>query len=73
MELLLSELTTQIGHLFGSRHGTMADQAARSGVCLVRPNTMILLVVQAEKATFSSSNPEPQIIAEAIAAFQHNN
>ena len=50
-----------------------SDQAARSSVCLVRPNTMILLVVQAEKATFSSSNPEPQIIAEAIAAFQHNN
>ena len=25
MELLLSELSTQIGHLFGSRHGTMAS------------------------------------------------
>ena len=25
MGLLLSELSTQIGHLFGSRHGTMAE------------------------------------------------
>jgi hypothetical protein len=34
---------------------------------------MILLVVQADKTMFSPSDPEPQIIAEAIATFQHNN
>ena len=28
MELLLSELSTQIRHLFGSRHGTMAEFCA---------------------------------------------
>ena len=33
----------------------------------------ILLVVQEDKTAFSSSDPEPQIIAGAIATFQHNN
>ena len=52
----------------GDSHG-----AARSDVCLVHLNSMILLVVQEDKTAFSSSDPEPQIIAEAIATFQHNN
>jgi len=34
---------------------------------------MILLVVQGDKSTINPTNPEPQVIAEAIAAFQHNN
>ena len=34
---------------------------------------MILLVVQEDKTIFSSANPEPQVIAEAIATFQYNN
>ncbi|KAF8692350.1 hypothetical protein AX14_002568 [Amanita brunnescens Koide BX004] len=34
---------------------------------------MILLVIQQDKTTFSSTDPEPQIIAEAIATFQLNN
>ena len=42
-------------------------------MCLVHLNSMILLIVQDAKTAFSSSNPEPQIIAEAIATFQHNN
>ena len=48
-------------------------RAARSDVCLVHLNSMILLVVQEDKTTFSPNNPEPQIVAEAIATFQHNN
>jgi hypothetical protein len=50
-----------------------SHQAARSDVCLVHLNSMILLVVQEDKTAFSSSDPEPQIVAEAIATFQHNN
>ena len=50
-----------------------SHRAARSDVCLVHLNSMILLVVQEDKTVFSSSDPEPQIIAEAIATFQHNN
>lgn len=49
------------------------QRAARPNVCLVHLNTMILLVVQEHNAAFSLNDPEPQIIAEAIAAFQHNN
>ncbi|KAI0300408.1 hypothetical protein BC826DRAFT_1090390 [Russula brevipes] len=48
-------------------------RAARSGVCLVHLRSMILLVVQEDKPAFSTSDPEPQIIAKAIATFQHNN
>ena len=48
-------------------------RVARLDVCLVHLNSMILLVVQEDKMAFSSSDHEPQIIAEAIATFQHNN
>ena len=51
-----------------------SHRAARSDVCLVHLNSMILLVVQEDMTAFSSSDPEPhQIIAKAIATFQHNN
>ena len=50
-----------------------SHRSAKSDVCLVHLNSMILLVVQVDKMAFSSSDPEPQIIAEAIATFQHNN
>ncbi|KAF8810672.1 hypothetical protein BYT27DRAFT_7221898 [Phlegmacium glaucopus] len=69
----------QIGTILRTRYNIPfticgdSHRAARSGVCLVHLNSMILLVVQEDKTTFSSSDPEPQIIAEAIATFQHNN
>ncbi|KAM6498451.1 hypothetical protein JOM56_006399 [Amanita muscaria] len=45
---------------------------AETGVCLIhRLNCMVLLVVQ--EASTGSCEPEAQVIAEAIAAFQHNN
>ena len=33
----------------------------------------ILLVLQEDKTIFNTSDPEPQVIVEAIAAYQHNN
>ena len=50
-----------------------SHRATRSDACLVHLNSMILLVIQQDKTTFSSTDPEPQIIAEAIATFQLNN
>ncbi|KAI9439134.1 hypothetical protein H4582DRAFT_1947116 [Lactarius indigo] len=42
----------------------------KTDVCVVNQNTDILLVVQEAK---NSLDPEPQLIAQAIAAFQYNN
>jgi hypothetical protein len=50
-----------------------SDRAAKTDICLIHVNSMILLVVQADKTIYSRSKPEPQVIAEAIAAFRHNN
>jgi hypothetical protein len=48
---------------------------AQTGVCLVTPQQlMILLVFQGDKSAFNSmTRPEPQVIAEAIAVYQYNN
>ncbi|KAH9012852.1 hypothetical protein EDB83DRAFT_2444615 [Lactarius deliciosus] len=47
---------------------------ATADVCLVtRRNTKILLVVQEDKNFLEGVDPEPQLIAQAIAAFQYNN
>ena len=47
----------------------------QTDVCLVDGRTMILLilVLQEDKTVFNSSNQEPQLIAEAIAAYRYNN
>lgn len=50
-----------------------SGRQAQTGVCLVHPSTTILLLLTEDKTAFSGRNPEPQIIAEAIAAFQYNN
>ncbi|KAG2367865.1 hypothetical protein BDR07DRAFT_1605858 [Suillus spraguei] len=42
-------------------------------MCLLDLRSMILLVLQEDKTVFSRSYPEPQVIAEAIAAYQYNN
>jgi len=51
------------------------NAVAQTDVCLVDRQSMILLVLQLEedKTIFNSTDPEPKVIAEAIAAFQHNN
>ncbi|KAF8556496.1 hypothetical protein OG21DRAFT_615014 [Imleria badia] len=46
---------------------------ANTDVCVVDRNLGILLLVQEDKRHLEEADPEPQLIAEAIAAFQHNN
>jgi hypothetical protein len=46
---------------------------AQTDVCLLSRRSTILLIVQGDKTLFNGSDPEPQVIAEAIAAFQDNN
>ncbi|KAE9395823.1 hypothetical protein BT96DRAFT_922571 [Gymnopus androsaceus JB14] len=48
-------------------------RSAQADLCIVQGNTrMIRLVIQEDKTTISA-NPEPKLIAGAIAAFQYNN
>jgi hypothetical protein len=49
------------------------NQSAQTDVCLIHSSSTILLVVQVDKTTISPRDPEPQVIAEAIATFQCNN
>jgi hypothetical protein len=49
------------------------NRSAQTDVSLVQGSTTILLVVQEDKTTISARDPEPQVIAEAIATFQCNN
>jgi hypothetical protein len=48
-------------------------KVAQTDVCLLDRRSTILLVLQEDKTIFYPSDPEPQVIAEAIAAYQHNN
>lgn len=48
-------------------------QSAQTDVCLLDRRSMILLILQEDKTIFNSTQPEPQVIAEAIAAYQYNN
>ncbi|KAK0231578.1 hypothetical protein IW262DRAFT_1345102 [Armillaria fumosa] len=49
------------------------SRAARTDLSLVQGTSTILLVIQEDKISISSKNPEAQVIAGAIAAFQYNN
>lgn len=49
------------------------DVYAKTDVCLIDADSNILLLVQEDKTHMSASHPEPQLVAEAIAAFQRNN
>jgi hypothetical protein len=46
---------------------------AQTDVCIVSRRKHLLLLVQEDKRMTSAKDPEPQVIAEAIAAFQENN
>jgi hypothetical protein len=46
---------------------------AKTDVCLMDANSEILLLVQEDKTHMSPMDPEPQLVAEAVAAFQNNN
>ncbi|KAI9566181.1 hypothetical protein HD554DRAFT_2315632 [Boletus coccyginus] len=48
-----------------------ATRTIQTNICLVR-HSFILLIVQEDK-TLSAKDPEPQVIAGAVAAFQLNN
>jgi hypothetical protein len=49
------------------------EKNAQTDVCLLDGRSMILLILQEDKMVFNSSNPEYQVVAEAIAAYQYNN
>lgn len=49
------------------------NTVAQTDVCLMDRRSTILLVLQQDKTNFNPFDPEPQVIAEAIAAYQHNN
>jgi hypothetical protein len=55
-------------HICGER-----SRSAQTDICLVDGSSTILLVIQEDKTVYSGADPEPQVIAEAIAAFQTNN
>ncbi|KAH9970006.1 hypothetical protein BGW80DRAFT_1334162 [Lactifluus volemus] len=48
-------------------------RTAQTDVCLLSRRSMILLILQGDKTLFNGSDPEPQVIAEAIAAYRYNN
>ena len=45
----------------------------KTDVCLMDSSSQILLILQEDKSQINPSDPEAQLIAEAIAAFQENN
>jgi hypothetical protein len=49
------------------------NKIAQIDVCLLDRQSTILLVVQNDKTDFNPSDPEAQLIVEAIAAYQYNN
>ena len=70
---------------FNDRHSTVAtryiiplticgeSRTAQTDVCVVyRPSTVLLVLVE-DKTLFNRTSAEAQMVAEAIAAFQHNN
>ncbi|KAK7039260.1 NADH dehydrogenase [ubiquinone] flavoprotein 1, mitochondrial [Paramarasmius palmivorus] len=66
------------GNLLRSRYAipfTVCGQArsAKTDICLFRASATILLVVQEDVSIVSGPDTEAQIVANAIAVFQHNN
>jgi hypothetical protein len=50
-----------------------SSRLAQTDVCIVRGSATILLVLKENKMAVSGGDPEAQVIAKAIAAFQYNN
>jgi len=50
-----------------------SGRVAQTDVCLLYCPSLVLLVVVEDKTIFNRSDPQPQVVAEAIAAFQFNN
>jgi len=77
-ELLRSMKFNTKGRLIRTRHiipFSMAgsDTTAQTDVCILRKRDEILLLIQEDKKLGNLKDPEPQVIAEAIATFQQNN
>jgi hypothetical protein len=54
--------------------GDSTTKEAKSDVAVCHMSRLILLLVQGDKTPFNDSgDPEPQMVAGVIAAFQHNN
>jgi hypothetical protein len=49
------------------------NRVAQTDVCLLYRPSLVLLVLVEDKTNFNRTHPEPQVVAEAIAAFQSNN
>ncbi|KAF8135862.1 hypothetical protein K438DRAFT_1911644 [Mycena galopus ATCC 62051] len=49
------------------------DRTAQTDVCLLHRSTLVLLVLAEDKTLSNTTDPQSQVIAEAIAAFQFNN
>ena len=50
-----------------------SNRAAQSDVCIIHLSMTILLLLQEDKTTHNCNEPEPQMMAKAITAYQHNN
>ncbi|KAJ7705483.1 hypothetical protein B0H17DRAFT_1166630 [Mycena rosella] len=49
------------------------NRSTQPGMCLLYRPTLVLLILAADKTIASHTDPESQVIAKAIAAFQFNN
>jgi hypothetical protein len=68
---------TDMNHLVCTRKSIRflicgTNSYAKTDICIMDDNE-ILFILQEDKSHISPADPEPQIIAEAIAAFQYNN
>ncbi|KAF8590122.1 hypothetical protein K439DRAFT_1644792 [Ramaria rubella] len=77
-ELLRSLGFESEGRLIRTRHILRMvisgqDSTAQTDVCIIDMSNTLLLLVQEDKRDENPKDPEPQVIAEAIAAFQENN
>ncbi|KAG6810028.1 hypothetical protein H0H92_013642 [Tricholoma furcatifolium] len=61
------------GHITSLRICGNFTKVAQTDVALIHQHSLMLLVIVEDKASTSKVDPEPQVIAEAISAFQHNN
>ncbi|KAF8580753.1 kinase-like protein [Ramaria rubella] len=76
-ELLRSLGFDSEGRLIRTRHILRMvisgqDSTAQTDVCIIDMSNTLLLLVQEDKRDENPKDPEPQVIAEAIAAFQEN-
>jgi hypothetical protein len=50
-----------------------SQRLAQTDIAVLHTTSMVLLLIQEDKTRINRDDPEPQLIAEAIAAFQYNN